>query len=630
MRKTIGKAVCLPAAGAVVGILLLTLAYALPVNPGSAHVQESLWILDTEGWYPSLPLVKAYDGVIQAINSGGTIDNYTDALMVRTAAADHGGNPFLQAVKMASSQYPDGYSYYWHGYVTLLRPLLMVMDYGEIRVLNQMLQLALVVCMAVILFRRKGLPWAFLALSIYLLLMPMTLALCLQYSWVFYIGMLGALLVIRFDCFREEKNFWLLLCGLGILTSYFDLLTYPLFTWGIPVLWWIVMDRGERGDFRRVLSVAAGGLFWIGGYAGMWILKWLLGEIVLGGGLLAAALYEVTYRAGVAAEAEGRELSRWAPVVSNWRLYESVQTVSLLAAWYVWLGIRIWKRKAFPGTGKCFSLLLTALSSVVWYLILHNHTLIHYFTYRIYNISFAALLAMMILAVEGEAESGSAPVYAGRGKAIAGLAPVVLFLSSVLIASLDRETFWIHNGGNEFEWTGLKEGQVLEQQLLPSYSRVKMFQIGLWARGEGQGEFELRLLRDGQELYRTEISAADAAEEGFYDIPTEWKLTAGECYTLYLTTKGMENTEGFVGITKDGALPLPECPRTVLDGENVNGQLMCGFVYEGHPNAKRQLLDLFTCMGVLFAFYLCGLQALHGRNGDGKGELADEKMDAGH
>ncbi|MCM1410017.1 MAG: hypothetical protein NC305_05665 [Lachnospiraceae bacterium] len=273
------------------GGILLTLAFFIPVNTTNQSVSYN--ILESEGWYPAIPMVSAsYDTYFHSYLPG-VLDGGTDSLMLMIALEPRTTNALHAAMNMG------GYDYYWHGYVTLLRPLLFFFDYGEIRVLNSVGQLLLVFCLSLILWRKKGIQYAMLELTSYFLLMAMAMPFSLQYSWVFYIAM-GCTLYLTIGKGKNQKGiklYWIFLFT-GMLTSFFDLLTYPLFTWGIPIIWWLLLQE-DREALYYIKQVVCTGLFWILGYAGMWLGKFCLGSWVLGHDIFEKAFGEVGYRMGV-------------------------------------------------------------------------------------------------------------------------------------------------------------------------------------------------------------------------------------------------------------------------------------------------------------------------------------------
>lgn len=58
-------------------------------------------------------------------------------------------------------------------------------------------------------------------------------------------------------------------------TSYFDFLTYPVASLGMPLIVWLLLHREENAR-ARLARCCSCGLCWAFGYAGMWAGKWAL------------------------------------------------------------------------------------------------------------------------------------------------------------------------------------------------------------------------------------------------------------------------------------------------------------------------------------------------------------------
>ena len=247
MFKTITKGALVLLAGLLIGTTLLWLSYLLPVTEESPHVLESIQTLKQEGWYPAVPVMHQDDDALSGANPSGILDNFTDSIMITTAGHAPDEGAIYQAMNMAGSEMTEGYNYYWHGYVAILRPLLLFLNYTDLRVLNSLLQMLVAAALACMLYRQKGTPWAALALTVHGLLLPIAVSQALQYSWVFYIGMCGSLVIVKFhQRLAKGHGIYILFLILGMLTSYMDLLTYPLFTWGIPMIWWISWEATAK------------------------------------------------------------------------------------------------------------------------------------------------------------------------------------------------------------------------------------------------------------------------------------------------------------------------------------------------------------------------------------------------
>lgn len=414
IRSVIGKAVGILVAGALLGAVLLALVFMIPVERG--HLRLSEEVLEREGYYPAVPTpseeqpdeVNAYVGSFLP----GVLDNFTDRLMIGISTKEVGDHYLYHAMNMYSPFRDFNYSRYWHGYVAVVRPLLLFLDYSEIRTLNGICQIGLVLVLAYLIGKKKGVRYVCALLTSYALLMPIAVSLSFQYSWVFYIGMFGAIfLTWKTEWCLENSRMLYVFLILGMLTSFMDLLTYPLFAWGFPMVWWLVVSRGKedtiagtqieklpsgiKGLIRKCSSlypVILSALFWVFGYGGMWVMKWVLGSIVLGRNLIAEAMGNVLGWSGIVSTYEGGLSRRIGAITTNWQHYGYHVYELILLVWVLYFGIRF-IRNGWKKSTKAGAYLLTAFSSLVWFFMIDNHTIEHhFFAYRNFNVMFLAFI----------------------------------------------------------------------------------------------------------------------------------------------------------------------------------------------------------------------------------------------
>jgi hypothetical protein len=109
----------------VLYLVLCTIAFI----PSNRMIQEkldnSLALIEEEGPYPSIGKWR----MDKSRTAWIMLDNFTDRTMLNTTIRNT-DSPFTAAVNA------NGYSRYWHGYISILRPLLLLMRYDEIRYLN--------------------------------------------------------------------------------------------------------------------------------------------------------------------------------------------------------------------------------------------------------------------------------------------------------------------------------------------------------------------------------------------------------------------------------------------------------------------------------------------------------------
>lgn len=483
---------------------------------------------------------------------------------------------------MAGQVMPDGYSYYWHGYVVLLRPLLLFINYADMRVVNQLLQLLSVVVLACLLYRREGFPWAILSVSIYGLLLPMAISQALQYSWVFYIGLFGSLLIVRFhDWFSQKERVYFLFLLLGMLTCYMDLLTYPLFTWGIPMIWWLVMNRNNEEGRKLFASVIFCGIAWICGYGGLWIGKWLIGQVILHQPLLQQAWHEVQYRSGTLPDVDGTGISHIKVIWDNLSIYQSIQSLFLLGGWIIWLGYRFTIKHINIKVKNASALLLVSLSPVVWYIILHNHTYVHSsFTYRIWVIGLTALLALLINATD---VVGSAPCDHKR------IFPIMMAIVAMVIALNIREETYVHNGNIVPQQLELSEDMEITQEFTPTYKIISAINLLLYAENGQSGEIRVRFMEENQIIEEWTISAREVEGGVFYELPIAIQLKNNSVYRFGISVNDLADNRIFVGMTDAGNCPLAELSELQISKEAYDAQLICGIRYQHRVDLRKQL-----------------------------------------
>ncbi len=270
------------------GTTLLIGVYLLPTGEMKKNVARSSEIYNYEGIYPQI--INGY--------KASQLDNYSDAYMFASAIHPGSGNAVKDAMTVKRFEYVDmmmhmsltnyandadleryeiNYPRYWHGYLVLLKPLLLFFDIGDIRMFNMILQLLINFMIVKVLLDKKEKKYALAFLMVIILINPITVSLSIHYSSVFYIAMIATLFLL----IRQINNPWILFFVMGMITSYFDQFTYPFITLGIPLITILFISDQSRDNWRQqtrmffFLSV-----MWGIGYLGMWGGKAVLGSIL--------------------------------------------------------------------------------------------------------------------------------------------------------------------------------------------------------------------------------------------------------------------------------------------------------------------------------------------------------------
>lgn len=581
------KVLAMIVAGVLLGAILITLVYCIPVNQTNA--QKSIDSLEGEGWYPSATQLKSSLDTYFHSYLPGVLDGATDGLMLEKATRQIEGNPLWEAMNM------EGYTYYWHGYVVILRVLLLFMDYEQFRFLNCILQLMMMFFVAHFIWEKKGQRYALVLLTSYFLMMPMAMFLSLQFSWIFYIAMALSLLICYRHTWFTEKRIPYIFVIVGMLTSFFDLLTYPLYTWAFPLLLLILLSEDGQKALNYVKTVVVSGLGWILGYAGMWFGKWALAGWIVHRNVIQEAWKEVLFRSG--SEESLNLIARLEALYDNWKHYEYPLYTALLAIWLTWFIYKSLNGKTqIVRQEKNGAYLLITLSSFVWYFVLANHTLgHHFFTYRIWGVAITGILFLFCGSIAICKDNCS-----GRDRIYTFCKWGILCILAVMLTLTAREDVSVLNGNVEYQEIELPKGEQIEEEFLPSFPRVKNFAMGIRTESvKGQCIIEIR--DDEKTLYELNWKLAELADTEYVQVPVDWNFKRDSNYRIVIH---LEENEGpvYLRFTKDNVNPMLELGVAKIGGDIISGQLTSGIVYSYRPLSKYTLLFLtISWLGLLTA-----------------------------
>jgi hypothetical protein len=368
----------------------------LPDKAIKRHIAESAPMIAAEGLYP-----KLFNNMEQY-----RMDNFTDALMMNQIYNIDRKHPVKAAMRMVRSSEEDGdwnqtgllvrcvngetleeqhYSRYWHGGSFLYRPLFMLMDYATLRFVLFIASAILLLLLACCYFQKAGWVKTLALFMGFLLTYGVVTQFSMQFFPVLALTVIGSLLVVKSDA---SKGFGLLFFIIGSLTCYFDLLTTPLLTLGIPLAVMLSLKPDEgfllKKGFVECIQLI---LLWGLGFALTFVTKWALASLVLGQNIFADA-YEVSlYRM------EADEFTRWDAVTMN---------LEMLNWWIVGIvavGMLVFKLVKYWSFNykKAILFLIIALMPYVWYFILSNHSYLHWwFTFRLQAVTVISLLFVVV------------------------------------------------------------------------------------------------------------------------------------------------------------------------------------------------------------------------------------------
>lgn len=379
--------------------LLMLGTYTLPSSLIADNVIASAQQLQHEGQAAHL------------INSRlGRLDNYTDALMLNLAISSDTKHPLRSAMlnpyydnddedvaksvnteRVAHGQ-TNGlekrfYGRYWQGYLVTLKPMLILFSLHGLRIVNCLLMLLLSLATLWLIWQKIGKIEALLFLLSLLLVYFPVVPFSLQYSTCFYLMFLSMLAVMLYPGLTStSRSLSLTFFIIGGITSFFDFLTTPQLTLGMPLLVCLLIQRKQEMRTIIIASIA-----WGIGYALLWASKWVIGYGLTGFNLLADAAEQIGVR--TSQQYYGIELT--IPTMLQFIIFGEERPLGWkIPALILSLSIAyIFLQKGLKVQRQCLWLLLIAMIVPIWFLLMRQHSIMHlWFTLRAFLVTIYSLL----------------------------------------------------------------------------------------------------------------------------------------------------------------------------------------------------------------------------------------------
>ena len=267
-----------------------------------------------------------------------------------------------------------------------------------------LLMLVLTVLLLLRLHEARGWALSLPFLAFWLSLYPPGLFFSLQYGAIYCVTVLGCLGVLRAG---EERRI-LLFEMIGTAASYFDLMTYPLVSLGVPLALWMCLSAGEEKQLINRTGQALGlCLCWGFGYTFTWVFKWLLAGLLTGSDAIAESLSVAAFR--ISGQMGPEHIGPLSAITRNISVFAYK---GLLLGLLLLFAAMLWLLRRRGRQSRCMSdtlgLLGCALMPFIWYALLSNHSHIHaFFTYRELSITVFALFALLMLPLKGQLPPGN-------------------------------------------------------------------------------------------------------------------------------------------------------------------------------------------------------------------------------
>jgi len=405
IRQISYKFLLIIVAAGIIGTMVLTIAFALPTERIQDHVHNATKTFEQE---------KTYFSITSGVE-GTQIDNYTEAIYLNQAMVS--GDPFKCAISGYTFQIPDKKLNpvenlnaviekpfeavldqtcvrFFNGYEIVIKPLLMLTKYGQIRQINLYAVFALFMLLCYLMLKNNlGIYIVPFTLA-FLYINPVTISVTLTFVFFYYCSIIPCIIILLFnDYLKRGYRYYFFFEVVGVCAFYFNMNYFQLITFGFPLTFYYLIN-GLPLKWTDVITKSLSFLgVWFLGYVGIMLFKWIL----------YAALYDHDFFAKMFAHAQQRlsdhqgdvSFSRWQAVNRNmkyvimnwsWLIMEIVFTIICVYNWYKEKAYNIIHRNKLKAeVAFVFFMILLPL---LRYFIYANHVMIHHWvTYRIFSIS---------------------------------------------------------------------------------------------------------------------------------------------------------------------------------------------------------------------------------------------------
>ncbi len=288
-----------------------------------------------------------------------------------------------QLIRTVNNTITESYEYarYWHGYVTILRPLLIFFNYNEIREIMIGVLALLAIILLMILYKKISFKYCFVIIISLIASEYFLMGFTLQGLMTFIICMISSILI----CIRYEKikNIGIYFFVIGMVTCYFDLLTHPIITLGVPMIIYLLLKQEkEQMSFKETIKfIILNTLLWGIGWGTTNLAKWVIVDILYDRNLVHKSIVQFIFRSQ---GSNSENLSWYAGLQNNWKyaLKNTIEFIILLFIYVTFYVIKNYKNIKF-NIKESIPYLIISLMPIAWFLVMVNHTWFHYwFTWR--------------------------------------------------------------------------------------------------------------------------------------------------------------------------------------------------------------------------------------------------------
>lgn len=402
----------IPIFGILVGVYtgLMILVQYIPNSVVEANISRSAEVLKKEG-----PRKVVIPGIFDRYR---VLDGHTDCLMLGMALKPNGlsmteaamlndcychlkedGQPdgimFPDDLFRAAHNDTEGLDLYrygrcWNGYLVYLKPLLTIMDFNAIRLLNCILFILLMASCFCAIWKNisHAFAVAFLLSVVYFnyYLAP----LCMQYMQGTILIFLSAFIVLTSRAVNKNIiNTSVFFFVIGSIMAFIDVLTLPQLTLGVPLLFYCIRNKMNI-SLRDFIIIC---ICWFAGFALTWASKFIVGSLLTGVNILSDAVHAAQVRTSTSMGAESLSIIS---IANALRIL-----IPLFIIMICFIPYYLKHKSKNINFKKLIPLFLIFAIVPFWFAALSNHSFVHIlFTYRAWLLPTLCVITYFYLTME--------------------------------------------------------------------------------------------------------------------------------------------------------------------------------------------------------------------------------------
>ena len=419
--------------------VLLYLSCSFPSSLLEKHVKESAKIIGEEGDYPSRGFFAAVENItdglqvnqIYSVDSEDPINSYLlvrknykkgltkvvlpDAqgplLSYSEDIYDEDGNPqhdtpIIKEIagyetysdyKIISelNNFVDGkvtisqtYSRYYHGHLTLFRPLFLLFNITGVRTVMSIVLITILVISTALIYKKIDFRFAIFFVTLLVLYGYFSTSQSLQQSPLLLVTMVSILvLLLNIEKYTKEKFTYHIFIT-GCFACYYDFLTVPVLSLALPLIVFYAYNLKDNvanlslEKFKNIfVELVKFGFAWSVGFVCTWFTKFIIMDLVYNSNEIILGIEQIIYR--TAGTIPNMEFFFEKGVKPHFAKTTLMSIVSCVLICLLFDKIKFYKPRK-RDLQKQLSLILIGCIPLAWMVVIYSHSLYHYtqFTYR--------------------------------------------------------------------------------------------------------------------------------------------------------------------------------------------------------------------------------------------------------